>query len=128
MSNKETLQTNNGILTANNDELDAIMATIENLPSAVTKPTTYTSGDLIAFDANGNAADSGIVATTVATKTYVDDKVDSIDTSALMDKPASGSFTTGNMAMFDAAGNAVDSGLSFSIVDGELRVTYDDGQ
>ena len=76
MSNKETLQTNNGILTSNNDELDAIMATIGNLPSAVTKPDTYTRGNLMAFNTNGNA---------------------------------------------------VDSGLSFNVVDGILTITYDDG-
>jgi hypothetical protein len=35
--------------------------------------------------------------------------------------------TTGNMAQFTADGGIEDSGLKFSIYNGGLRVTYDDG-
>ena len=76
MSNKEILQANNEILIGNNEEIDAMMTIVEALPYAVAKPESYATNNLMAFDANGNA---------------------------------------------------VDSGLSFSIVDGGLRITHDDG-
>ena len=60
MSNKETLQANNEILTGNNEEIDAMMAAIENLPPAILKPDSYTVGNVGIFDANGNIIDGGI--------------------------------------------------------------------
>ncbi len=41
-------------------------------------------------------------------------------------KPAQ--YTAGNLASLTAEGNVADSGLSFSIVNGVLRVTYDNGE
>ena len=40
--------------------------------------------------------------------------------------PKATTATTGNIAKFDANGNCVDGGLSFSVVNGVLRVTYPD--
>ena len=60
MSDKETLQANNEILTGNNEEIDNLMTVIENLPSAMLKPDSYTPGNVGIFDTNGNIVDGGI--------------------------------------------------------------------
>lgn len=62
----------------------------------------------------------------------LNDNADLID-SAIKDAESSGiaKLTTakaGNLARFTAAGEIEDSGLKFSIYNGGLRVTYDEGQ
>lgn len=58
------------------------------------KQTGATEDNLVAFDASGNAADSGIAKTAVVQK--------------------KASATSGNFAAFDANGDVVDSGLRFA--------------
>ena len=58
----------------------------------------------------------------------IDEKVKEISDSASDSMQKVPTATDGNMAVFDSTGTVADSGLKFSVYNGGLRVTYDDGQ
>lgn len=89
----------------------------------LTKPAlTDSPPDITALNDNWDTLDTQLK--------NVSDKADTNEsnitsiTNNYVPKPAGGSFTTGNVAVFDSSGNCVDGGLKFTIVDGILRITY----
>lgn len=61
----------------------------------------------------------------------LNDNADKIDTAIKAAESAGiakvAGATSGNMAQFTSTGEIEDSGLKFSIYNGSLRITYDDG-
>ena len=65
----------------------------------------------------------------IVNKKYVDDKVDEISASLPTDAYITKipNAIAGNIAVLSSDGNLVDGEMKFSIYNGGLRITYDDG-
>ena len=93
-------------------------AALGNIGVYAQKVVDATENNMAMLIANGDLVDSGIAKGDVQTLVNNKDKYASKATVK----------AAGNIAVLASDGNYVDGGLKLSIVDGGLRITYDDGQ
>lgn len=87
-----------GVVKASGVKLADLATKVDNSGKA-DKVADATNGNLAGLDANGNLTDSGVAASTVATKSEVDQKVDKTTT-------VNGQALSGNVTITDIDGNA----------------------